>query len=122
MDDFLNLEDLSEEEIAQLMEMGALDDQMGILDKQLAQATALRNAPGPEGRDSGRVYTAANPLEHLVHAAQGIQAGSQMEDLAKKQEAILGQQTSGRKAFLDALRRRPKVGLGPMPGEDMGVY
>jgi hypothetical protein len=34
------------------------------LEKQMAQAEALRMAT-PEGRSSGRVYTAANPLEHL---------------------------------------------------------
>jgi hypothetical protein len=121
MDDFLDLENMSEEEIAQLMELGILDDQGNILDKQLAQAQAVRNAPGPEGRDSGRVYTAANPLEHIVNAAQGIKAGREIEDIAKKQEELLAQQTAGRKTFLDALRKKPMQGLGPMPMRNVGV-
>jgi hypothetical protein len=46
--------------------LGTYGDQMEVsaLEKQMEQAEALR-MPTPEGRSSGRVYTAANPLEHL---------------------------------------------------------
>jgi len=46
--------------------LGTYGDQMEVsaLEKQMEQANALRMAT-PEGRSSGRVYTAANPLEHL---------------------------------------------------------
>jgi hypothetical protein len=46
--------------------LGTYGDQMevGALEKQMAAAEALRMAT-PEGRSTGRVYTAANPLEHL---------------------------------------------------------
>jgi len=46
--------------------LGTYGDQMEVsaLEKQMAAAEALRMAT-PEGRSSGRVYTAANPLEHL---------------------------------------------------------
>jgi hypothetical protein len=44
--------------------LGTYGDQLEMTDQQ-AQAQALRAAPGPEGRSSGRVYTAANPLEVL---------------------------------------------------------
>lgn len=118
MDDFLDLEDLSEEEIAQLMELGILDDQQGILSDQLAQAQAMRNAPGPQGRDSGRVYTAASPIEHAVHVYQGYKAGQDIKELADKQNAILDQQLQGRKSFLDALRRRNNPGLGMLPSRN----
>ena len=46
--------------------LGTFGDQMELdtLEKQMAQAEALRQA-APEGRQAGRVYVAANPLEHL---------------------------------------------------------
>jgi len=52
--------------------LGTYGDQLelGAMEKQLAQAEALRDAAAPEGRTAGRVYVAANPLEHL---GKGIQ-------------------------------------------------
>lgn len=97
------LEGLSEEELQQLMELGVIPQKQDALALQLAQATKLRNAAGPEGRDSGRVYTAANPLEHLVHAAQGIRAGSDMKRLEKEQQDLANAQVAGRSQFLKAL-------------------
>jgi hypothetical protein len=46
--------------------LGTYGDQMEVsaLEKQMAAAEALRQAT-PEGRQAGRVYVAANPLEHL---------------------------------------------------------
>jgi hypothetical protein len=46
--------------------LGTYGDQMEVsaLEKQMEQAEALRMAT-PEGRQAGRVYVAANPLEHL---------------------------------------------------------
>lgn len=125
MDDFLDLEGLSEEELQQLMDLGVLDDQGNLLGEQLAQAQAVRNSPGPEGRDSGRVYTAASPIEHAVHAWQGIKAGKDIEKIGQQQQGLLAEQGAGRKTFLDALRRKkltPMQGLGPMPAADNGVY
>lgn len=46
--------------------LGTYGDQMEVdaLEKQMAQAEALR-MDTPEGRQAGRTYVAANPLEHL---------------------------------------------------------
>lgn len=41
------------------------NEQAGDIQQQMGIADELRNTPMPEGRDSGRVYTAANPLEIL---------------------------------------------------------
>lgn len=103
------LADLSEEEIQQLMELGALPTEQSQLASSLAQATALRNKEGPQGQQTGRVYTAASPIEHAVHAWQGIKAGKQMDSILKKQQENLLKQTEGRGAFLKALRRKPKT-------------
>jgi hypothetical protein len=51
-------------QIAALLSTYGDTQEIGALEKQMAAAEALRMAT-PEGRSSGRVYTAANPLEHL---------------------------------------------------------
>lgn len=103
------LADLSEEEIAQLMELGAIPAEQESLATSLSQARELRNRQGPQGYDSGRIYTAASPLEHAAHAFQGIKAGREIDDLLKKQQENLLKQTDGRSAFLRALRRKPQT-------------
>lgn len=108
MDNFLTpeAEEMSPEELQQLMELGVIPSKMDALKDQMGLAEALRYGEGPQGRDSGRVYTAANPLEHLVHAANGIKAGKDLEDLRTKQNSLLDKQVQGRSAFINALRRK----------------
>jgi hypothetical protein len=81
----------TEAEMAQMAAMlGTYGDQLelGGLEGQQAQADALRGAKVPEGRDSGRVYTAANPLEVLGTVAQQY-AGKHMNDKLSKSEGKL---------------------------------
>lgn len=54
------------EQIEKLMELGVLSTEQEILSNQLRQAEFLRSTPTPRGRAMGRVYVAANPLEHLA--------------------------------------------------------
>lgn len=103
------LEDLTEDEIAQLMQLGAIPQEQASIAEQLSQARQLRNREGPQGIDTGRIYTAASPIEHAVRAYEGIKAGRQIDDLLKKQQENLLKQTEGRTAFLKALRRSPKT-------------
>ncbi len=103
------LADLTEDQIAQLMELGVLPDEQKSLAEQLTQARELRNRQGPQGIDTGRIYTAANPLEHAVHAYEGIKAGKQIDELLKQQQESLMKQSEGRSAFLKALRRKPQT-------------
>lgn len=75
------------------MLLGTYGDQLelGGLDAQLLQAQALRDTPMPEGRSTGRVYTAANPLEHIgagIKQFQGMRdarrIGDEQEELRRK--------------------------------------
>lgn len=130
MNDFLDVEDLSEEDINAILGLGSAEDRGAQLEGQLAQAMRLRNAEGPQGRGYGGVYTAASPLEHAVHAWQGIKAGQDAEKIAAKQDALMAEQTEGRKRFLDALMRRNEVaaaqssngGYGPQPFDPSEIY
>lgn len=116
MSDFLNAEDLDDDTINQILGLGTADEKNSMLNQQINQANALRYGRGPQGRDSGRVYTAANPLEHIVHAAEGIQAGKDLDRLRQQQEELMNSQVAGRKAFFDALRRRQMPGMDPTNG------
>lgn len=121
MDDF---ENLSDEEIQQLLDLGILDEESANLQKQYDQAAMLRNREMPGMRYAGRVAVAANPLEFLTQAYQGYRAGQDMDELRRQQQALLQQKTQGRKTFFDAVRGRPKMaGYGPMPSRnDDEVY
>ena len=47
------------------------------------RADAIRGAAGPQGRNSGRVYSAANPLEHLASGIEKYRAKGDY-DMAKE--------------------------------------
>jgi hypothetical protein len=77
----------SEAEMAQMAAMlGTYGDQLelGSLEGQQAQADALRSAQVPEGRSSGRVYTAANPLEVLGTIGQQYAGKRKADKIEKK--------------------------------------
>lgn len=125
--DFLSIEDLSEEDINAILGLGTAEDRAAQLEAQLAQATRIRNQPGPEGRGYGGIYTAASPLEHAVHAWQGIKAGKDAEKIAAQQDALMQEQTAGRQRFLEALMKRNQVqqaqsGYGPQPFDPSEIY
>ena len=79
-DGTLDISEATPDQLAKLAEMGALGD-------QLAMADAL--SVGPEGRQAGNMYVAANPLEHI---------GSAMA--ARSRKGILDKQTEGRAAAM----------------------
>ena len=90
LDGTLDISEATPDQLAKLAEMGALGD-------QLAMADAL--SVGPEGRQAGNMYVAANPLEHI---------GSAMA--ARSRKGILDKQTEGREMsmqmIVDALKKR----------------
>jgi hypothetical protein len=112
------LEGLSEEEIQQLMELGVIPSEQDALAQRLAEATAIRKSEGPQGRNSGRVYTAASPIEHAVHAFEGIQARKDIDSLTKKQQDLLDKQVAGRGQFLRAMYgKKPPIPMAPIDPE-----
>ncbi len=110
MDDFENLDD---DQIQQLMELGIIPDQSNVLQSQIEQAQKLRNAEGPQGQTvrSG-IYVAASPLEHIARVMQGMKAQKDLDRLYGEQQGLFSQQVQGRQAFVDALRGRDRLGKG----------
>jgi phytoene/squalene synthetase len=115
--EYQDLEGLSPEMIQQLVELGVVDEESAQLGGQLQQANAIRNSPLPEGRDSGRVYTAAHPLEFAATAAKSIMAGKDAKKLQEKQAALLEKQTATRRQYIEQLMNQqpqPQVPQGPL--------
>jgi hypothetical protein len=83
----------SEAEMAQMAAMlSTYGDQLelGSLEGQQAQADALRGAQVPEGRSSGRVYTAANPLEVLGTIGQQYAGKRKADKIERKGGKLRG--------------------------------
>lgn len=111
MDD---LENLSDDQIQQLISLGVIPEQQDALQQQIKQAESLRDAQAPQGSYSrGGIYVAASPLEHIARVMQGLKAKNDLKGLYQQQQDQFGQQVQGRQAFLDALRNRTRVGKGP---------
>jgi hypothetical protein len=73
--------------------LGTYGDQMelGALDKQMAQADALRSLEGgPEMRSAGRVSVAANPLEFVGKGMQQWEGRKRAKALEPQQATIRG--------------------------------
>lgn len=110
MDD---LENLSDDQVQQLIALGIIPDEQNALQQQIEQAQALRDAQAPQGSYSrSGIYVAASPLEHIARAAQGIKAQHDLKKLYEQQQGLFGEQVAGRQTYLDALRNRTRVGKG----------
>lgn len=95
---------VSGEQLQALMELGILPELQAGLDDQISQADALRNAPGPEGRDSGRVYTAANPLEFIGAGLQSYAGMREGKKLRSQREEALKKSAETRRTYFDLVR------------------
>lgn len=81
---------------------------MGELNRQMAQAEALRDSSGPEGRyvANGKIYVAGNPLEHLSTGLKRYKGHKDTKRIATEQQ-------DAKKALIDLLR-------GPKPEAELG--
>jgi len=98
-------EDLSEGQLGQIAGMGDLD-------RQMAQAEAMRDTAALEGRyvNQGRTYVADSPLAHAVRGAKIFKG-------AKGAKRIGEEQTAGRRTVIDLLRNRNRNPIDVGEGE-----
>lgn len=68
---------------------GRYQDEMAQLDEQMGYAEGLRSTAGPEGRAAGRVYVAANPLEHLSAVLDRRRGGKEVGRLNDERTAAM---------------------------------
>jgi hypothetical protein len=107
-DEDFDMSQLSEEDLQKLISLGMIDENMAENARQMAMQEGLRYGAAPEGRDSGRVYTAANPLEHVGSLLQKYNANKEMKNLKTERGVMQGQQTAGKGMFWDLLRGKRK--------------
>lgn len=94
---------LTEDQIAQLMEMGALAEEGGIIGQEMEMANQLRNTPGPQGRFTGKAYVRANPMEFVGAGLQQAMGGIQQQKGIKQQRENAQAQADLRKQYMEAL-------------------
>lgn len=107
-------DNMSDEQLQQMAGMGDLDRQMEL-------AESMRDQDPLKGRyvNQGRTYVGDSPIAHAVRG-YGIYKGK------KDAERIGGEQTQGRRTFIDLLRdrdrRRPVMeGVDPFQGGSGGA-
>ena len=94
--------------LAALMQQFGLQLKEQELTDQMAFADALRRKT-PEGRDNGRVYSAANPLEHIGTAWQNYNTGKMRKEAEEERRKT--NQTRGENVG--------RVGVKILAGEDL---
>jgi hypothetical protein len=105
--------------IDQLVALGVLPEQEAMQMRQANQGAAMMQTPMAEGRNVGHTYVASSPLEHLSVGLQRAMGARQQDEALRQYQETLGQQTAGRSAYADALRRLMMGQQGPDPYADM---
>lgn len=97
---------LSPEQLQQLMDLGALDEQGGDIDKQMQQAMALQ-APAAQQHTTGAGATFGS----LGNIINGMRGGLQQKDLQAQQKDILKQKTDARTLYAKLMQ--PQAAQAP---------
>lgn len=103
----LSMQDLSDEDLAQLIQLGVIPEEQAQLLKQQQQAQMLQQRPGPEMRSNGRVQTAANPLEFIGAGLQQYAGIRKEKQALEKLDELRKQQVQGRQLYADKLLDTP---------------
>lgn len=107
-----DLENLSPEELEQLVALGIIPEQMSGMDRQYKEAAALRRTQQPGMEGNGRVMVAASPLAHLAAGVDRYQGNKQMRGIESKQDQLLKEQAAARNLYL----KKYLFPAGPKPG------
>lgn len=103
---------LTEDQIAQLMQLGVLQDEKGILNQELEMAQQLRQTPGPRGRYTGRAFVAANPLEFLGRGLDRVRGSMETARVTEAQRENARRAADARQQYLSAILRQPQRPAG----------
>ncbi len=119
------LASMSPEEQEQFLQRlyGNYNAEKEILNDQMSQAGALRDQAGPQGRQTGRVYNAANPLEHLAGFGNYVAGERGMATAQDKLRSMGDEQAGARRTAGEYLMRDRAHGtpsISPMGGRRGG--
>lgn len=95
------MQQMSPEELEQLISLGSVDDRQKALLQQMAQAEAL-------GQMGGERYSTplGAALGGIGDVARGFASQGRLKDLQAQQQDLLSQQDDGRGLYVDILRRQ----------------
>ncbi|HET6922757.1 MAG TPA: hypothetical protein VFI16_06385 [Anaeromyxobacteraceae bacterium] len=85
----------SEEELQRLAALGLVDEEMVENLRRTRGAEEAAALTPPEGRQAGRTYVAANPLEHLASAGSRVAALLRAKKLREEREGLMGRKRRG---------------------------
>ncbi len=120
----MNINELTDEQIEQLIALGVVPDELEESETQLTRAHALQDVPNAAGTNvRNGIYVASNPLEHFGVGMQRYKGIQREKEALARADALRRQQTEGRLSYLRALqaagqRTGPSNtgGAAPMPG------
>ena len=112
----VNFDQFSPEELQALLELGTVPDQVKEAARREQQARQTFAQPTPEGRQAGRIYMAANPMEHLGRGIQQYAALQDRDAQRDRIDALRQQQVAGRQSFLNQLYPGGNPAAAPSAG------
>jgi hypothetical protein len=106
---------LSEEQLSALLDQSISDDLLGGAQEDQALGLANFSTPGAEGRNVGRSYVAANPLEHLAVAVRRSMGARGIKKAKAEESALFGKKRLYTKTVIDMLRAMQGQTPEPVP-------
>ena len=98
-----------------IMQTGELRDRNEEITRLVEDERLRQQRPGPEGRNAGGMYIAANPMEHLAELLRKRQAQQSEERLRADLETNRGAMTGAREQYIaELLRQMGNVNAGPV--------
>ncbi len=97
---------LTEQQIEEIMSLGALTAQGQIAQQGYDRAQALRQSPLPRGRWTGRVYRSAHPMEFVSSGVDRVMGELQSRKRMEEQRQIAEEQARLRSSLLGAMLKR----------------
>ena len=101
------MDDLTPEQLEQLIALGIIPDEQAGLNQQMDQANQLRNTPIPKGGMAGRVYV-GDPFGALAAGFDRYQGNKQIKQIQGQQKDLMDKQMQARMAYVNLLRNPPK--------------
>ncbi len=103
------------QQINQLMRLGVLEEEGGIISQEMEMANRLRERQGPTARYSGRGYVAANPMEFLATGIDRIRGAYNAQQAIDQQRQNAAEKARLRAQFLEMMGRG-QTPQAPVPG------
>lgn len=107
----------TEEEIEMMAALGVSEDKLAELRAQLQDAQYRRDAMGPQGATAGKIYVAANPLEHLAHGMNSYQGHKDAQQAQTGIAGLLDARQKGIQAAMAMHLRNSGGGMGAGMGD-----